>query len=285
MYYELIVDEWFLRNLFLDYFLLRLVNRILGCSATRARSLLGGLLGAAAGCGVLVCLPYLSRGCMLLVTVAVNTLMVRFGCRTRGFWALVKGVLCLLGLSFLLEGIMQTMQFYLGTAGMRTFWQLSLVGAMLLTAALGLYLRRCKKRADICEVTLWVNGKCEKAKGLYDTGNGLWDPLWNKPVTLIDRKLAERIFPEETIKTLQNWGCMEGEHQPVDMGELRPHYIPYRCVGKEKGLLLAVTFSGMLLENENDSREIKSPVIALAWENSSFSGNYQVILSPNLIDN
>lgn len=222
---------------------------------------------------------------MLLVTVAVNTLMVRFGCKVRAWKTLAKGTLCLLGLSFLLGGIMQSLQIYLGAEGAGVFWRLSLAGGMLLTAALALYLRRCRKDADICEVTLWVNGKCEKARGLYDTGNCLWDPLLNQPVTLIDRKLAERILPEELQEALRSRECAEGEHRFWQMGNLRPHYIPYRCVGKENGLLLAVTFSRMLLEGRNDSREIKSPVIALAWENSSFSGNYQVILSPNLIDN
>lgn len=285
MYYELFVDEWFLRNLFLDYFLLRLVNRILGCSATHTRSLAGGLFGAVSACAALMCVPYLSGRFMLLVTVAVNTLMVRFGCKIKAFKLLVKGTLCLLGLSFLLEGILQSLQIYLGTEGAGVFWRLSIAGGILLRTALELYLYRCKKDVDICEVTLWVNGKCEKAKGLYDTGNGLWDPLLNQPVTLIDRELAERILPEEIQVTLQSWDCAKGERGSLQMGNLRPHYIPYRCVGKENGLLLAVTFSKMILEGRNDSREIKSPIIALAWENSSFSGNYQVILSPNLIDN
>lgn len=46
MYYELFIDVFFATNLVMDYFLLRLVNRLLHCSATQIRSLAGGAFGA-----------------------------------------------------------------------------------------------------------------------------------------------------------------------------------------------------------------------------------------------
>ena len=46
MHYELYIDVFFVENMLMDYFLLRLSNRLMKCSATHLRSLAAAAAGA-----------------------------------------------------------------------------------------------------------------------------------------------------------------------------------------------------------------------------------------------
>lgn len=82
MYYEVYLDVLFVVNGIMDYFLLRLVNRLLHGSATPGRSLLGAFIGAAGVC-MLVLVPGSRVLNTILVHVVINTIMVRFGCNLK----------------------------------------------------------------------------------------------------------------------------------------------------------------------------------------------------------
>ena len=118
MYYEIFIDVLFTMNYVMDFFLLRLVNRLLHSSATLGRSLLGALIGAGG-----VCLLAIHPGSRImntiLVHVVINTLMVRFGCKLKKIRELVKGILVLYMAAFLLGGMMMLVQRYSGSWGIR----------------------------------------------------------------------------------------------------------------------------------------------------------------------
>ena len=193
MYYEVFIDVLFVINFVMDYFLLRLACRLLGHSATWPRSLAGAAIGAAGIC-LLAVFPMGRILNTILIHVVVNTIMVRFGCNLKKWREIAQGVLVLYGAGFLLGGMLLMLQRATGSRGVRAFFLLGTVSYMLLAAGIRVCSRAKRKRARLLRVWLYANGKCHEGRGLYDTGNQLWDPVSNKPVSIGDSAILETLF-------------------------------------------------------------------------------------------
>ena len=91
MSYTIYPDELFVTNLVMDYYLLRLVKKLCGGRAGVLASLGGAAFGALSYC-MLILLPVSFPVNTLLAYVAINTIMVRFGCGLRTPGRLCGGI-------------------------------------------------------------------------------------------------------------------------------------------------------------------------------------------------
>ena len=284
MRYELYIDVFFLENLLMDYFLLRLSVRLLKCSATHFRCLAAAAAGAGLAClGVIFFRKYPLLN-TVLVSVAVTALMVRFGCKIKDKKRFLQGLLCLYLSAALLSAVWRFLRRFAGTEVLKgaVLWGAAAYG--LTTFLLWLYGLLQEHHSRIWKVVLCQSGVCKEVKGLYDTGNGLWDATCRKPVSVISYSLIKELFSLEMQKELEAFcGCREGE-RPELLAGIHPHYIPFRSVGCREGCLPAVILDCLYLENGNTSRVVTRPVIAIDRERSSSPRSYQMILNPNLIN-
>lgn len=267
VYYEIFIDVFLVTNMVMDYFLLRIVSRILRCSATHLRSLAAAVFGALALC--LLIIIQLSDWRLLntvLVHVVINTLMVKFGCKIKGWKKILQGLLLLYLASFLTGGLLTRLQTHLTKSGFWTFLLLAAVSYLVITAGILVYTRLKGNVTNLYEVVLYAGGKCKEVKGLYDTGNRLFDTLSKKPVSIVDESVVESLFSQDELL------------------QFHPHYIPFQSVGCTQGVILAVTLDSLVVKNETMSRTVDQPVIALAKGHRSFAGQCQMILNPDLVD-
>lgn len=285
MYYEVFLDVLFLRNLVMDYLMLRAVNRFLGGQATRLRSLLGASAGALG-----VCLWILSpvgngMGGTVLAQLAIGTGMVSLGCYTRTLRELFRGLLLLWAASAAAAGIWQLLLPYVGGRGALRFLFLGAAGYFLPVAGIRAYKMMKGRAAHTYNVTLYANGKCKGVKGLYDTGNGLWDRAAGKPVSIVGEEALAGLFSEDEIRGMKAlWeGALEQE-LPEGLRRCRPHYIPYRTVGEGGGLLLALTIDLLAVEGQGRRLLVRKPVVALSGDTEPFLGECGMILNPGLMD-
>ena len=173
---------------------------------------------------------------------------------------------------------------FTGTVEMKGFVLWGTAAYALVTFFLWLFEVLKKKAATIWRVVLYQKGACKEVKGLYDTGNGLWDATCRKPVSVISYSLIKELFSLEMQKELEAFcTCQLGE-LPGELAEIHPHYIPFQSVGCQGGFLPAVILDYIYLENGNTSRVVTHPVIAIDRERSSSPRSYQMILNPNLIN-
>ena len=280
MYYEIFIDVLFTMNYVMDFFLLRLVNRLLHSSATLGRSLLGALIGAGG-----VCLLAIHPGSRImntiLVHVVINTLMVRFGCNLKTVREILKGVLILYICSFLLGGMML---FWQSRMEMREIKMVLLAGSisyLFLEAGIRVYTRKEKKENCTYQVCLYEGDKSREGKALLDTGNGLTDPVSGKPVNVIRREMLNGLLADTILDSLEHFSekCPD-----EDFGNLSPHFVPFATLGCTGGLLVAITIDYLSLEIQGKNKIIFRPVVAFSDEGAVFPENYQMILHPNLID-
>lgn len=268
-------------NVTMDYFLLRLVNRMIRGSATPQRALLGALIGGAGVCLLILC----SAGQVLntvLAHVVINTLMVRFGCKIRGWCDLIRALLFLYLAAFFLGGAMQFVLRQSGSVGTGLVLLTGTVSYLVLACGLRILIRTGKRKSQIYKVTLCAGKQCQEGTALMDTGNSLTDPLSGKPVTIVEPEFLCKLLGEDIFRQLEAFHS--GQEYNHQLQGLFPRLIPYQSLGCPRGLLLTVTLVYLRLEGEGASREIVHPVVAVALGAHTFQGKYQMILHPNLID-
>lgn len=270
------VDILILVNLYLDFFLLCCVRRLLGLRAGGGRLLLG------AAAGTVFALPELfgpPRWCSLLLSAAAALAMTAGAFCPMKLGQFLKAALCqwlcamgLAGVSlFLLRWIQPKNLALLGTAvyinlSPMSLFFFTLAGWLLLKGLQRLLpelsqsrgLHRLRLRAGGRQVSLWARA---------DSGCSLREPFSGLPVLVCRRESLGELLPESVRRYL------EGDSETLSPG-LR--LAPYSSLGGE-GLLPA--FLPEQLETE-DGRRLRCYVAVSAGE----LGTCDALGSPELLE-
>lgn len=280
MYYEVYLDVLFGINILMDYFLLRLVNRFVNGSAKWWKSFLGAMAGAAGIC-VLSLVSWKKRTKMIMAHVVINTIMVKIGCNARTAEQLLKCVGFLYGASFFMGGMLEVVFSFTGKTGVKTFLLTAAGSYTVLSTGIWLYSQMVREEKRKYKVCLIIDDRMAECTALMDTGNQLSDPVTGKPVSVAAWGVLKQLVPQDMEQNLKEF--MEGEECSVAIEKLKPHFLPFRSLGCSSGLALAITADYLKLEGQKVHRVINRPVVAFSREDSSFGGNFQVILHPDLI--
>lgn len=274
------VDEVFALNLLIDWLLLRIAVTLTGLRRPWWRLFLAGLLGAVyavltvlPGCGFLAGIP-LRLGLFALMSC------VAFGfgkaALRPGLWYL--GVCCgFCGLSYALSVLTGRSVFLRGGA----VWYAVRIGDLALLAGgswLLVWLLLPKvgqhKGAQTVSLTLSLGERSVPITALVDTGNTLRDPVSGRPVLVADAAVLGRLLPEFPLRPDQ----LRDPAGAMALLRLlcptqRPRLIPYRAVGTESALLLALP-CGCTRE---DDRRTHPVLVAFSPTPVSDGGLYQAL--------
>ena len=198
------------------------------------------------------------------------------------FGALSYCMLILLPVSFPVNTVLKR---FLGFAGTKDVLLAGTVCYLVYAAVLPRYREWRKKSRIRCRVRLQMEGQITEVNAFFDTGNSLYDPIAQKPVSIIQKGTLEKLCDADTMEKLQEFQRGKAEKEPaLSFRRMHPHFLAYSSLGCSCGLLVAVTLDAMYLENENVQKVIHAPVVAFSGEDSSACGDCQMILHPNLID-
>ncbi len=261
MYYELYVDSMFLVNFTMNLYLLILVNRSLMRTATRKRILLGACVGA-----VCYLLPFMIPLPIWIKYPAAllggTWLMIHITFRPGTIRGYGKVLTCLLGYSFLLGGLLLFVKEMLPFGERLLMRLLGICGVGALGSMLIGYMqeRERKKRLESgCIVTLIRSGQKLRVQALLDSGNGLYEPISGKPVSVIDAKVFQALWGE---------------------GEIPFRAIPYQSIGKSRGILKGYLLPELELEVDGVRKHFSDVYVAVGEE----SGRVPVIVNPALLE-
>ena len=114
----------------------------------------------------------------------------------------------------------------------------------------------------------------ETVLALRDTGNTLQDPLTGRPVVVVEGELVKALLPE-----LPGLDRQRLSHPVELMGELKEtglrfQLLPYRAVGVECGMLLALRARGIAV----DGRPLGRLLVALSPTALDDGGGYQALI-------
>lgn len=241
------LDELFALNTALNYLLLAGSARLGGGALRRRRLLAAAALGGVYAAAALVPeLRFLRAGGMKAAAAALM-LLTAFGAsvRTVRLGALFLALaFCLGGAAFLcvqaLGGgvlLLPSGAYYpVSTAGL-----LALAGCGYLVAYTVFSRLAEHGGGEITPLYLRANGHIAALRALRDTGNTLRDPITNERVLVTDLRAAQTLLPEAALSAerLARPDALLTELSAL-YPQLRFRLIPYRAVGTQAGLLLAL---------------------------------------------
>jgi stage II sporulation protein GA (sporulation sigma-E factor processing peptidase) len=139
------------------------------------------------------------------------------------------------------------------------------------------------------EVELIMEERKVITMGLMDTGNCLYDPIYKRPVMVIEDSLMEELLSTEFRKELEeaknyvqenNFDIsglnMESEHL------LRLRFVPYTSVGKT-GMMIGLILDKVLIHTGKETICNEKVTAAICDNHLSTKENYHVILHTGLI--
>lgn len=268
MYYKVYIDSVFLIQFVMNLYLLSITGKILKCTATHGRIFAAAALGAGLICLVIL-VPIGSLRLRLLGgVIPVSVCMLRVAFEIRPPKLLTGNSLVMAGCGFLHGSIVTWILKRFSSFGVEHYgiWILllsGLTGYVLLHIVLS-WIQR-KKEDPIRRIRIPMANGNVHITALLDTGNHLSEPVLGLPVCIISKEasmlLKEAFLPE------------------------RYHAIPYRSVGRERGILDAYELPELVIEDTN--REIHCEKVILAICNTGISKDsvYQMILHPQLMKN
>ena len=242
MYYELYVDIFFMVNFMMDTILLLIVKKMILCSVSYGRILLGAATGAMLTCVVATGLQGRTYLQWILFYGVINTLMLKTGLRIRWGRELLKGWIFLYIASFLLGGIFLVFRPYLRVGSL--FFLLAVLSYYLVQGIWKILLLLTRRNHDYCEVELYLGKQSFRSKALIDTGNTLRDMVSGQPVNVIERQVVEQLT---------------AEGRP-----LRFRYIPYHSIGKKEGIMPLIRHDRMKIIEGTHFKWIEYPLAAIS---------------------
>lgn len=137
---------------------------------------------------------------------------------------------------------------------------------------------------QIIDVIFQVGGKEFSIKGLVDSGNQVYDPISRLPVMFVSLKNIEKDMPAEIIRlTDQPEAIIYGSQPIAPEWESKMRIIPYKVVGKDHQLLIAVKPDSLLLKKEQEVIAVEKGLISFTNQVLSAEGIFDCIVHPKML--
>lgn len=276
------VDTLFLLNALVDYLLLLCAARLAGEPLKRLRFALGAVLGG--GYAVAIFLPglgFLERPACRLAAAVLMVLAAFWGSRWLGrqvliFFALscafAGGVLAI----SMLGG--QGLSLNRGVIYSGMDLKIVLLSAAGCYAVLSLLLQKTVRHTsftgELKAVRLELGGRTVELTALTDTGNTLTDPVTGQGVMVAEGERLLPLFAAYQRPSVQELRDPAGALERLTGAGGRFRLLPYRAVGVDRGLLLAVRVDRAVVDGEDWG----AMVVALSPTPVSDGGGYGALL-------
>lgn len=278
------LDTLFLLNTIMDYLLLLCSARVAGEELHRVRMVLGALLGG--GYAAAAVLPGMGFLLQPVCRVGAALLMVVVGLgRSRRllrqaviFFALA----CAFGGGVLAVGLMGGPGMSLGGGVVYSGMDIKIVllsaaGCYtVFTLALSRFGRHTAAAGELVQAILTLSDRRITLTALLDTGNTLSDPVSGRPVMVADGDAVVPLFPKGEAPDTGELAAPDRALERLNTGRWRGRLrlIPYRAVGVECGLLLAVRLDSVCLAGQDQGPML----VALSPTPVSDGGTYRALV-------
>jgi len=284
LYYELYVDVLFLINMFMNFYIFAIIKKIMGCTATYLRIFLISALSSMLTT-IIIVLPLNSIIIKyIIIHLIINVISTKIALKIKNKLNLLKALCLLYIMTFLFGGIIN----FIGNSIKIDVEVLLIAGFVifiLIRGAINIYSFYKRSLSKICEVTISLNCRQLKLKGLVDTGNSLVEPITKMPVNIVPFDVIQELLNEKQInyiKTFLEYGMECVDTDCKDLSGIC--YVPFCSVGKKNGLLPAIRVEKMKIVQGEKTNEIVKPIIGICQNDFVSDKRYHIILNPKLVD-
>ncbi|MDF2587458.1 MAG: putative rane protein [Anaerocolumna sp.] len=310
LYLEVYIDIIFILNFLMDMVLLVIVKKLLKCQSSRIRLIGGAAIGAVGAC-ILSIFPNLNGFIQFfLAYVFICFAMIEITFRPKSLKAKGKAVIILYITTYFLGGFLNSLYYHtklgfyfheliqgkLFDNQNTTYFILAVITGFLAICIFISALRNLRKgNLDTYEVDLFFGDKSVRLTGLLDTGNSLYDPIYKKPVLIVEEDAIKSLLTIKQASLLRIMlDTVEGsksEKQEVSMDDnmcddydtINIMMIPYHSIGRKRGMLPAIVMKRIDIWNGEEKTSSEKVYTAISRDKLSSKNDYQVILHKDII--
>ncbi|MDR6997988.1 sigma-E processing peptidase SpoIIGA [Neobacillus niacini] len=133
-------------------------------------------------------------------------------------------------------------------------------------------------------VNIKINSETYEFKGLVDSGNQLYDPLTRLPVMFISIKNQMEVMSEPIKRMAANTETLlMGEEEFPSEWQNKLRIIPFRVVGQEHQLIMAVKPDSILIEKNGDCFLCEKGLVSFTMQELSPDDAFQCIVHPKML--
>ena len=268
----------------MDLVILLIVNRIMRYHASAIRLLLSSTLGAVWSVAAVMipdryrlfvnlCTYFIVTALMLaVINSPLNIIKAQQSNKdryalTNYLKELFKGMIIMLSVACFSGGIMHMIVYYTYAGWiirriLVTYNQL----IYLILISVVVIIMIVNYNSNLVYVTVIVDNHKIMLHGIVDTGNQLTDKYTGKPVNVMDKSYFENVL-----------------YQINDYGRLKYHFIPYRTIGNNEGIIEVITSDYMYISGKDETKAYKGALIGLSDRKVSQNGEYQALINGRMI--
>lgn len=285
-------DITFLVNFIMDFLILWATARLTGIRVVYLRLALAALVGGIYAVGYL--LPALSFWYSLPMKLVFSCLLVLIGLLPRNWDDFRKGLIFFYLINFMVAGASIGISFLLqnNSSSSHTdayFWLLGGIACVLLVGGYGkkLLFNRIIPQMLKFPVKLTFGHLCCSGQGFLDTGNGLRDPLTNRPVIIAEYRLLRDCLPGDFQNALESSQTQQEMLEALSRSSWahRLRLIPFSSIGKRDGLLVGVRADRIKVHFGKKGLEYNNLVVGIYQDRLSSEDRYQLLIPSEILNN
>lgn len=302
MHLVVYIDLIFLVNVVMDFVILFIMKELLKEQTTLQRLSIAAVIAALGSCVAIVFhWKVLLR--FLFVYVFTSVIVLRIAFQIKDAKEFIGKLLAFFGIAFFVDGFLNFLYYrvnvehyykevFAGTvfSKVSVIYLIACLGCLILLYPLIAFVvwQIREKILLLRKVELENQGRKVKGIGFMDTGNMLFDPLSGEPVIIAEFCWVKELFSVEQQLALasymkMNQAVKEGTQTDTSLNlPVKIRMIPYRSVGNEDGLLVAVRLDSILIGEQSGLKRRENVLIGLYPGRLSAKKEYQVILHNSL---
>jgi stage II sporulation protein GA (sporulation sigma-E factor processing peptidase) len=304
LYLEVYPDIIFILNFFIDFILLFLLKLVNKKSSSLPKLLIAAAVGGifAAINGILPWMNAVIR--FLLMYVVASILMIRISFGKLQAADLLKQTIVLYLITYFVGGMINSIYYYTGfrmfmvnlgkgMAFSNISWKFVLLMFLIVMPIMLmiLWILRWYQRntLETYDVDLVLFDRCIHTKGLMDSGNCLFDPIYKRPVMVIQDSLLKDLLSSEFCTDIEKAKeYLEGNNYDTEQWNIRKEhmlrlrFIPYQSIGKA-GVLMGINLDKVMIHTGKETICNEKVTAAISDNLLSLNNKYQVILHKGLL--
>ena len=258
IYYELYIDVFILVNFMMDLCVLSISKKILKCPA-KGRNLCWGALVGSGITSVVIMIPIPYNFIKFVVFHGlISVLMIKTGLRIKWNRSFFKAYIVVYVSTFLVGGILLSLKQYV--CEISIFFLFAFFSYLAAVRIWNYICYLAGNQINSSEVLLCNGTNQVKVQAIWDTGNRLRDVITGKPVSIISKETAQRLWQDTPIQNLR--------------------YIPYHTIGKKEGILPVFQVERVCFYLE-EAKWVHNILVAVSEELSG-TAEYEMILNPDM---
>ena len=291
------VDVVLIENVLMNYIILFATSVVLKLKIKQTRLIIASILGA-----IYTIIAYISDLQIysnIFLKLILSLVIIYIAFNPKSLKQLSKYVFIFYLTSFVFGGaafaiiyivkpqeILKNNGLILNTNSLKIIFISAIVAFVSITIGFKLVKNKMSTKDIYCNIKIKLNQKEIETKAMIDTGNLLKEPITNTPVVVVERTLLYERMPKEILNNIEN--ILGGDFNEIPENIQKEYIpklkvIPFSSLGKQNGMLLGIKAEKIIINYEEEEKEIENVIIGIYNKSLTQRGEYRALLGMELL--